>query len=1212
MSVDDGVLKDRNSVRCSSVLRAVLLAALAIPFLSVLIVGNVYAQVEKATLSGTVTDSSGGVIVGAEVQAKNVATSVTYSGVTDVQGRYVLAEMAVGTYDVSAQKTGFQQILQTGIVLTVGARPILDFKLPVGRASEVVEVRGEASRVDTETAAVGQLVSPSQIENLPINGRNFTSLLTLAPGIAPVAPTVGGGGQSETVYGEETNYSVSGSRPVGLAYMLDNTDIRNWLDHGAGVSVLGTSLGMEAIQEFNILTNTYSAEFGGTGAAINAVTKSGTNGFHGSAYEYMRNSALDAYNYFDVPGHKPPFKRNQFGGSLGGPIEKDKAFFFVNYEGLREGLGETSRADVPVSLPALYTAGGFTQNPVTHVWTGPFGALNPVTQAIFGLYPLAQNAALCPNVSNIPLVPNVTGLFCSANEQIGNEDYVLGRADYTIGPKDSMFARYARESAYQVIPYTNSPIPGYPEIDNERNQYLTIEERHTFSPTILNEVRVGFVRSFTQTANGGANSSSGPLAQVAGRPSMDFITPGDNLSNLGPSPTNPSRPVSNRFSAGDDVILSRGAHSIRFGASISRADLNQIWNQYAGGAWIWNNLSGIPGTPGFGGSLYGIPLLCVCAAGPGYSYTTGGVNYPFNPNRYWRQTWFDPYVQDDWKITKRLTLNLGVRYEWASNPTTAREPVFVIPNLTAPGTSEFDFTTAAHPFTSNPNIKNFDPRIGLAWDVFGDHKTAVRAGFGMFHEPVTARTYALDNTSMRPDEPLFFLLFDFGFPNLPTSPNELIGAPPSPAANSIAWYYGILQNVNKAPYMMQYTLNVQRQLGPGTVVTVGYNGSQGVDLFMWIDANPPLAYGDFTAAQRAVTAEPATAGPLGALTIAQTFAGTGATGLGARGTVTNPFVDIHLNPLFGAFEAAEPEAHSTYNALQLTLSRQFAKDLVGNASYTWSKCLDDASATISTEQDEWAVANAYDPSQDRGPCSFSSNQVFTANAIYRLPFSGNRLKDGWQISPIASHYTGLPFNVQTMLVDYQSQTGGATEGERPERVPGCNPMVRTKAEWWNPACFVLPAFGTLGNSGRDSLNNPNFTNLDFAIFKDTKLTEKVTLQLRAEFFDILNHPNFTAAEAIFSNSNAQLELMTPSGLVPPNILTLAGPAVNPLYNQVHNPAAYTDVIGNTKGGVLCNPGQVNGAAETGPCYLPSTALSTTTPAGQGSQRQIEFAVRFMF
>jgi len=1171
--------RDRNSVRCSSVLRAAFLAALAIAFLCVLIAGNLYAQVEKATLSGTVTDASGGVIVDAKIQAKNVNTGVTYSGGTDGQGRYVLPEMQVGTYEVSAQKAGFQQMVQTGVVLSVGARPILDFKLSVGRSEQVIEVQGEASRVDTETAAVGQLISPNQMENLPSNGRNFTDLLSLAPGVATVPSSGGGGGQSATVYGEQTNYSVSGSRPVGLAYMLDDTDIRDALDHGAGVSVMGTSLGMEAIQEFSVLTNTYSAEFGGTGAAVNAVTKSGTNTLHGSAYEYIRNSVLDSKNYFDAPGEKPTFKRNQFGGSLGGPIKKDKAFFFVNYEGLRAGTGETSRAIVPTSLPALFTAGGMTLT--GGHWVGPYGPISPLTQSIFGLYPLAQSLSQCPNVTGIQFLPG-TGLYCSHDLQIGNEDYVLGRADYTLGTKDSLFARYIRESAYQVLPYVYTPVPGYPEIDNEHNQYLTIEERHTFSPRMLNEVRFGFVRLFTLTANGGV--SGPPLQSAPGLQDMDF-SPGQNLSSLGPSPTSPSRPVTNRFSGGDDVIMSLGAHSLRFGATLTRVELNQYWDQYPGGAWIFADLSGntIPGTP-LGGSMYGDPLLCVCGAAPSYSYTTpGGVTYPFNPYRYWRQTWVDPYIQDDWKITKRLTLNLGLRYAWASNPTTRHEPVFVINNLTAPTTTEYDFVTAKHPFTSNPNIKNFDPRIGLAWDPFGDHKTSVRAGFGMFHEPVTARTYALDNTSFLPNAPLFFLFFSPTFPALPSSPAD---------AGSIAWYYAILQNVDTAPYVMQYNLNVQRELGHGTVLTVGYNGSSGNHLFFWADANPPQSFSMLTPAQQ--TAALATGNY------------PSATGAGAPGTLTNPFMGTHVNGNFQAVEAVQPRAHSTYNALQVTVSRQFARGLVGNAGYTWSKCLDDASATISTEQGEWAVVDAYNPSLDRGPCSFSSNQVFTANAIYRLPFNGNRLADGWQISPIVSAYSGLPFNVQTMFGGlYQSQTGGATEGERPERVPGCNPMVRTQTEWWNPECFVLPPFGTLGNSGRDSLNNPNFVNFDFAIFKDTKLTEKVTMQLRAEFFDILNHPNFVVGNQVY--------LMGTAGTVAPT---------NRNYSQLSNPAAYEPPsASNPLGGVLCNQPTLNGdgtytqklgAPVVGPCYLPTTGLGATMPGTNGGQRQIQFAVRFMF
>jgi hypothetical protein len=289
-----------------------------------------------------------------------------------------------------------------------------------------------------------------------------------------------------------------------------------------------------------------------------------------------------------------------------------------------------------------------------------------------------------------------------------------------------------------------------------------------------------------------------------------------------------------------------------------------------------------------------------------------------------------------------------------------------------------------------------------------------------------------------------------------------------------------------------------------------------------------------------------------------------------------------MNPNFGAVEAVKPGAHSSYNSLQVSVSRQFAKALVGNASFTWSKCLDNASATISTEQGEWAILNSWNPGYDRGPCSFSSNKVFTANAIYRLPFTRNRWVDGWQVGPIVNYSQGLPFNVQNQFGgQYQSQTGGATEAERPNRLPGCNPMVRKRTQWWNAQCFVYAPYGTLGNTGRDALNNPNYSNIDFAIFKDTKLTEKLTMQIRAEFFDVLNHPNFIVGPQVY--------LMSVSGTISP---------LNPNYSQLNNPAAYQP------GGAFC------GGA--GPCYTPSTGLSATVPPDKGGQRQIQFAVRLNF
>jgi hypothetical protein len=1141
--------------------------ALLVLLLSALAATYLQAQVEKATLSGTAMDVSGAVVVGAKIQAKNVNTGILYSAVTDGQGRYSLPEMPVGTYDVSAQKTGFQKVVQTGIALTVGARPVLDFKLPVGRTEEVIEVQGQASKVDTETAAVSQLIAPRQMENLPLNGRNFSDLLSLAPGVQTVPAGNGGaGGGSSTGYGLENNYSVSGSRPVGTAYMLDNTDVRNASDHGSGAGVVGTSLGMEAIQEFSILTNTYSAEFGGTGAAINAVTKTGTNALHGSAYEYIRNSKLDAMNYFDVPGYKPSFKRNQFGASLGGPIKKDKAFFFVNYEGLRQGTGTTTRDFVPTSISAFVAAAGLP----------PGVSPTPLSLQLLSVYPNAESAAQCPNVTNLTLQPG-TGLYCNVGDYIVNEDYLLGRVDYTLGPKDSFFGRYVMDHAYQSIPGAFNP--GWPEIDHARNQYFTLEERHTFSPKVLNESRIYYVRLMQDSMTGGLNGHD-PLNQNAGRQDMTF-SPGGGLPGVGPTSSTPSLNITNRFGYGEDVIMSLGAHSLRFGANIYRVQTNGA-AVYAEGGWWFFLTSGM--------FFEGVPFLYMGAPGPNFSYpVANGTSYPWTAGRDWRQTQFEPYIQDDWKISKRLTLNVGVRYAWASNPAPTGYPAFVFNNVL----SDPAFSTAAHPFTSNPNVKSVDPRIGVAFDPFNDHKTSIRAGFGMFSEPVTARTFT---QSFDPANPTFQMYFPFGmFPNLPAN-----GPLTSQFSHNLTFYGGILSNVDTAPYVMQYNLTVQRELLAGTVLSVGYDGSSGVHMFEWADANPPLAWSDWAALSpaeqtahlnAALAANPFFVGP-------SVFCNPNCpSGQGERGmSANNPWTGLHVNPAFGAIEAVSAHAHSTYNSLQASLNRQFSRSLLGSASYTWSRCIDDASATTSQEQGEWAMVDPYNHQIERGLCSFNSNQVFTANAIYRLPFKGNRAVDGWQISPIFSRFTGLPFNVQTMIAAYQSNIGGATEGERPNLVPGCNPMVKEiHTEWWNPSCYVLAPYGVNGDSGRDSLLNPNFFNADFSIFKDTKLTERVTMQLRAEFFDVLNHPNFTFGQQQYA--------MAMFGTVTPT---------NPNASQLSNPAAYLDPTATSPGGVICNPSQKIGVAGSGPCSTSSTAAGMTMPGSLGGQRQIQFALKFTF
>ncbi len=1168
--------------------------ALVVLLFSALAVSNLQAQVNTAVLSGTALDPTGAVVQGAKIEAKNTGTGVSYVGTTDGAGRYSIPALQVGTYDVSAQKSGFQKVVQTGIVLTVGANSVLDFTLKVGRADEVVEVHGQASTVDTSTAAVGQLVAPDQMANLPLNGRNFTDLLTLAPGVATVPMVGGGGGKGATAYGTQTNYAVSGSRPIGLQYLMDGTDIRGAQDHGAGITITAASLGMDAIQEFTVLTDTYGAQFGGTGAAINTVSKSGTNSLHGSGYEFFRNSALDTYNYFDIPGQKPSFKRNQFGGTLGGPIKKDKLFFFMNYEGLRSAQGQTERAVVPTSLPNLFEANGMEPDGEGG-WAGPYGEMPAVTQAIWGTYPLAQDASKCPNISNI-FLEAAEGLVCSVGSTIQNEDYGLARVDYTIGPKDSMFARYNIEKAFQSVPYSTNILPaaiaGYPELDNEQNMYATIEERHVFSASLLNEARFGFVRLHALTANGGLNVTDGSTAldPVPGRQDMDF-TPGGGLTEIGPVPSNPSQDVMNRFSFGDDLTMTKGAHSLHIGATFTRVQTNDLWFDYSGGWWIFANLSsGVGG--GLGGAMYGEPLIELDSAGPGYSYIdASGKNYPLNPTRAWRQNVLEPYIQDDWKINKRLTVNLGVRYEFASNPTTANGETFQLPGETnigkisimSPMLTESSFINTTHVYSSNPNIKNIDPRVGLAYDPFADHKTSIRAGFAMYHEPVESRTFAFE--APFPTDPWFEVLFPNNFPQLVTGFNQVVSILGTTGSQNIAWFNGELPTVDTSPYMMQYNLTIQRQLWLGTLFNIGYAGSSGVHLFASIDANPPLSLSMLsTSAQSAAIAS-------GKYTLP---GGGEPTVSGAPGTLNNPFQGIHENPNFEGYMAVEPFAHSTYNSLQTSLTRQFAGNLAGNVAYTWSRCLTSASAMEGNEQGEYAINDPWNPSLDRGPCSFNSNQIFSLNAIYGLPFHGNRALDGWQVSPIFAYSKGLPINVQEGTFQYQSNISGLTEGERPQVVPGCKPMTRKTDEWYDPACYVLQPYGTIGDTSENVLNNPNYFDWDLAIMKTTKLTEKVSMQLRAEIFDIVNHPNM-------SFGNQGINFSTTG--------TLNATAAN-YQSKLSDPTAYALPVGSTPGGILCDPTQ--SAQTTGVCYTTSTALTTDQLGSLGDQRQIQFAVKLTF
>src|SRR5437867_2238558 len=875
----------------------------------------------NASVLGTVTDSAGAVVPGASVRVKNIATGRVQEVPTDEQGRYTIADLPIGEYEAQASLAGFQTTVRRGIALTVGARAIVDFSLSVGRTQESLTVESQVSQVDTVSTAVATYVEAKQINDLPLNGRNFTDLVALVPGVA-TGSQIGnpGTGTQNLLYGVESNFSVSGARAEGQAYLLDSTNIQGFWNHGSGSGVMGTTLGIEAIAEFSVLTNTYSAQFGGNGAVVNAVTKSGTNHLHGSAYEFMRNSALDAREFFD--SIKPPFRQNQFGASLGGPIKKDKLFFFVNDEELRRSKGQTVLALVPDA------------NAHQGIVNGVAVPINPAIAPILALYPL-PTTQVGPGVGSIPEV----------DTQTGNENYLLGRVDYTHSNRDSLFVRYVRDFGDTTLPFLGSPLPPrWPEVGSTRNQFATIEWRRVISPAMVNLLRFSFTRTRETDVQARPDQASAlnffPERHQNGGVNIT------GLSSMGTSIFAPLLEVQNKFPVSDDFIWTHKVH----------------------------------------------PLNAI-------------INPPF-------------------------------------------------------GT----FQRVSNVFASNPSVRNFDPRIGFAYDPFSDHKTAIRAGFGVFYNPIRARTYASGYYFNPP--------YALAFVPLPQFPNPFPGALPPPAQ-----LVGVDYHPNHTPHIYQWNLNIQRQLFESTTLTVGYVGSRGLHLYAARDINPVM---------------PAVVNGVQVFGVPR-----GAT----PGIISNP----RLNPASAALSSEAPAGDSNYHSLQVGLNRRFSRSVQSQLSYTWSKCLDNASGTYGLEGGiPWS--NPLNGSFDHGRCLFDRPQVFRVSGVYAFPFKQNILIKGWQMSGGFAAQSGSPWNV-TVGFD---QSGTVVAGnERPNLVMPTNQIyTHNITQWVNPVAFTLPAPGTFGNLQRDFLTGPHTVNMNYAVMKDTQLKEQTRLQFRAEFFNLLNHANF--------------------------------------------------------------------------------------------------------
>ena len=1118
-----------------------------------IIAERVHAQAVTGNISGTVTDSTGAVVAGAQVVVTNTGTSVSLTTTSNDQGRYNAPDLVVGTYSVQASKSGFQTVVHADINLTVGSQLVINVALPVGQIQQTVTVESSIAQVETQSTAITSLVNETQMEDLPLNGRNFEQLISVAPGVTPA------GAGTTTLYGIGPSYSISGARTEGEEFLLDNSNMADFWNHQAGSQVLGTSLGVEGIQEFSLLTNTYSAQFGGNGAVMNAVSKSGTNAFHGSAYEFLRNSALDSRSYFDLllgaggiyTPYKPAFRRNQFGGSLGGPLKKNKLFFFGNYEGFRQALGQT---DANIGWPEPYLASGELPCSAQFVAPNPScpaspsgspgnaSGTNPILPITGGIGSGAtgQTAAAASAITGVlglynkvtpPAgVPDQGGYYFTTINATENssENYGLARVDYTLSSTDNFFGRYVFDGSYNLSPLTGlfgAALPDWPEVDHTKNQFFTLEERHIFSPSVVNNARFMLVRTYESSfSTSTIPAASDPLNFNPSRyPEDAFIDPDFfTVGGIGSNQFVSDAIAQNKFGAGDDVAWNHGAHTITFGADIMRVQSNIDAPFEYGGDYLFLDLQSF---------LLGTPFA---------GYAVQNSPYTDNPFRYFREIDINPYINDSWKISPRLTLNIGVRYEYGTNP--SGWPLYTI--LDTPY-GNGSFSQVGHVFQSSPNRKNIDPRVGVAWAPFGDQKTSIRAGYGIFHDPVAPRTYA---SAYYFDPPYNYHSFSpgtMGFPNafiafppaLPPTDVPTACAADNLSNNSIGCTSlgdGVPFNTIEAPYQEQWNLNVQRSLGAGTILTVGYVGSRGVHLFVQRNLNPSIT-------STSVTPGCGT-GALGPLFNAcSTPTGTPCVPTVANanlstclfGAYSSIFAGVEpvlprVNDNYAALNENVTKGNSNYNSLQISLVRQAARGVTTSISYTYSHCLDDGSGSYGLEEGALGQLDPYDPRYDYGDCQFDLRHNLVASVIYTLPFHGNRLVEGWQLSGIFTAQSGSPFSISDGFD--QAAVDNNAQDTRPNVIPGCDPYFGQRVlgptgivepEWLNTSdsnaandsCFTLEPVGALGDAGRNTLLGPRFINLDFALLKNTKITERLQAQFRAEFFNLPNRTDFVAPNA---------------------------------------------------------------------------------------------------
>ncbi len=1041
-----------------------------------------YTQTATATVTGTVADSQSALIVGAEIVIRNVATGLARTATSAQDGSYTVPSLPPGEYEVGASMGGFRSELRKNVVLQVDQQVRLDFVLQVGNTSEQVTVEAIASQVQTETASLGQVVNNKTITDLPLNGRQFLQLASLAPG---VATSVSYNARQPGMRGALSNISVNGTRPEFNNYLLDgltNVD--------GNYNLMVTSPSVDTVQEFKIQTSTYSAEFGrSVGAQINAVTKSGSNAFHGSAYEFLRNDLFDARNYFALPNQKkPPYRQNQFGASLGGPVwvpklynGRNRSFFFFNYEGLRIRQAQTAVSSVPTAAMRngdlsqlgrpLYDPATTRTNPAGSGFvrdlfpnsTIPANRIDPIAKQLLSYWPMPNNG---------------TGLVNNYVDNRGrslDSNQMTVRFDQVLSVQDNFSARYIFTDEQDRSP---GAMPGFGAVGSARPQNLALTWNRVISSGLLNEFKAGFIRSKVTDFSERAGtedvatklgiSGLSPDPRAWGVPSLTI----QDISGVGDR--TPNDQANNTFQWIDNLNWIRGAHTFKFGAEVRRFQLN-LYSLPAAAQFTFDgqytkNLQTNRDGSGFSDFLLGFPRRADRNVG--------------DTQAYFRRTSYAFYIQDDWKVTRRLTLNMGVRYELATPFYEKTDKM--VNGVLDPGAGGITLVRAGtgDPYEGfpgarfEPRIKyvrdgrfggrgvtqmdtnNWGPRFGFAWDPTGNQLWAVRGGFGVFFSEDFANPY-----------------FDL-VRNPPTAIRQAIDANPSVPDLTLARSFGEpggllsiprIQAIDPrlvSPYIMQWSLNVQRQLPGQLVMEVGYSGSGGhkISAYQILNTAPPAA-----------------------------------------GSVQDRRVP---SPELGTVTPLAPLVNSNYHSGRLRLEKRMSRGLQFISAYTWSKAIDDGTTRAGSVGPDFAQNEAR-RDLERALSDYDVRHIFRFGGTYDIPSlkRARLLLGDWQIGGIWSAYSGSWLTV--------ASTGNANTGVgnlRANVVPGVDWRLpsdeRSPLRWFNTAAFAVPPAYTFGNSGRNVVETPGFSGLDLSVLKNIRIAEGHQLQFRAEMFNAPNHPNF--------------------------------------------------------------------------------------------------------